>query len=314
MRLITVKQLAQHCLLLLLLSGVISPSMARDLAEIKAEGVLRHVGIPYANFVMQFSEGNQVINSGFDIELMQGFAKSIDVRYEFVPANWYNAFGQLTGQQALFIDSKVQLGNKVDVTGDVMAHGVTIFDWRKQLIDFSDDYFPSAVWLVAKIDSDLMPITPSGNILDDINQVKFMLDSRQVLAMKQSCLDPDLYGLYQTNANIILPTKQLQLNEMVPAMLNDEAESTLLDLADSLIALQKWPNQIKVIGPISEEQRMAVGFRKTSPHLRQEFNRYLEKIRQDGTYMKLVKKYYPSVFNYYQDYFLSVTESTHNEN
>ena len=102
---------------------------------------------------------------------------------------------------------------------------------------------------------------------------------------------------------MILPTRKRNLNEMVPAILNKDAENTLLDVADTLIALEKWPGQIKVIGPVSESQKMAAGFRKSSPKLREAYNQYLTIIKSDGTYQHLVEKYYPSVFDFYHDYF-----------
>nr|WP_275974215.1 transporter substrate-binding domain-containing protein [Shewanella pneumatophori] len=277
--------------------------MARDLAEIQAEGVLRHLGVPYANFVSQYAEGNKVNHSGLDIELMQNFAEHLGVKYEFVPAQWTSVFGMLTGRNGQFVDNKVVYSKPEPIVGDIIANGLTILDWRSELVDFSDDYFPSAVWLVARTESSLTPIKPSDSLFDDIKMVRGLLKDRDILAMKQSCLDPDLYDLYQTQANVILPTKQLQLNEMVPFLLNIQAEATLLDVADSLIAIEKWPNKIKVIGPISEDQRMAVGFRKNSPELRAVFNQYLKQIRADGSYNQLVRKYYPTVFHYYQDYF-----------
>lgn len=291
--------------LLIILLGFMSVThvMARDLADIKEEGVLRHLGVPYANFVSQYEEGNKVNHSGLDIELMQNFAKYLGVEYEFVPAQWTTVFGMLTGRNGLFVDNQVVYGEPEPIVGDVIANGLTILDWRGEMIAFSDDYFPSAVWLVARTESELAPITPSGFIFDDIKMVKGLLKERDILAMKQSCLDPDLYDLYATEANVILPTKQLQLNEMVPFLLSIGAEATLLDVADSLIAIDKWPDAIKIIGPISEEQRMAVGFRKDSPELRKSFNQYLKMIRADGSYNRLVKKYYPTVFHYYQDYF-----------
>lgn len=293
----------QKSILILLCTLFAIPAFARDLADIQAEGVLRHIGVPYANFVTQYSEGNKVINSGLDIELMQNFARYIGVRYQFVPATWSTVFGKLTGRSALFENNQVVYGAAQPIEGDVMAHGVTVFDWRSQIVDFSDYYFPSAVWLIARAESPIKPINPSGSMLKDILEVKSLMRGLDVLAMSQSCLDPHLYNLYDTGANIILPTKQLQLNEMVPAILNNEAQTTLLDVADSLIALEKWSNEIKVIGPISEDQQMAVGFRKDSPHLRQAFNEYLIKIKQDGSFNQLVTKYYPSIFHYYQDYF-----------
>ncbi|WP_299805682.1 transporter substrate-binding domain-containing protein [uncultured Shewanella sp.] len=298
--------------LLVLICGISTAQvMARDLAEIKAEGVLRHLGVPYANFVSQYSEGNKLTHSGLDIELMQNFADYLGVDYEFIPAKWTNVFGKLTGRNGQFINHKVVYGEQEPIVGDVIANGLTILDWREELIDFSDDYFPSAVWLVARTSSNLSPIKPTGSVIDDVIQVKELIKHRDIIAMKQSCLDPDLYNLEATQANIILPAKQLQLNEMVPFLLSIEAEATLLDVADSLIAIDKWPNSIKIIGPISEEQRMAIGFRKNSPELREAFNQYLHQIRADGSYRKLVKKYYPTVFHYYQDYFEQAVADAH---
>ena len=49
-----------------------APTQARDLAEIKAEGVLRHIGIPYANFVSGSGDG-------MDVELIKGFALHLQV-------------------------------------------------------------------------------------------------------------------------------------------------------------------------------------------------------------------------------------------
>ncbi|GEM79782.1 ABC transporter substrate-binding protein [Vibrio superstes NBRC 103154] len=281
------------------------PSYAYDLKEVKQAGVIRHIGIPYANFVSYINRDGLYSARGLDIELIQGFAEYIGVDYEFVPSSWNTAFGQLTGKQAIFKNNSIQYGDSVPITGDVISNGATILPWREELVDFSDDYFPSAVWLISRSDSKLKPITPSGSVDNDILQVKKLLNGQDVLAMEQTCLDPNLYNLYDTGANVILPEEERKLNEMVPAILNEDADNTLLDVPDTLIALEKWPGEIKVIGPVSEEQFMAAGFRKNSPNLRKAFNDYLREIRRDGTYNQLVEKYYPSVFYFYSDYFES---------
>jgi ABC-type amino acid transport substrate-binding protein len=69
------------------------------------------------------------------------------------------------------------------------------------------------------------------------------------------------------------------------------------------VALEKWPGQIKVIGPLSEKQDMACAFAKTSPQLRQAFNEFLKQCQQDGTYLGLIKKYYPMVLDYFPEFF-----------
>lgn len=133
-----------------------------------------------------------------------------------------------------------------------------------------------------------------------------MLNKVDVLAMENTCLDPRLYDLYKTGANVILQENHVKLTELVPAIINNNTETTLLDVSDALIALEKWPDEIKVIGPISQEQVMAAVFRKTSPKLLEEFNKYLEKIKKDGTYNKLVIKYFPNVYNYYDSFFYKI--------
>ncbi|TDR71573.1 amino acid ABC transporter substrate-binding protein (PAAT family) [Photobacterium lutimaris] len=282
---------------------------ADDLSEIKERGVLRHIGVPYANFVSYIKTEEFESLSGLDVEIVKGFAKSLGVKYQYVPAQWDTVVGKLNGQNALYLNSEIVLGEKSPIEGDIIANGVTVLDWREELADFSIDYFPSAVWLVARSDSTLTPIKPSGDINKDINLVKKLIKNKDVLAMEQSCLDPHLYNLYDTGANIILPEPGRKLNEMVPAILNNDAETTLLDVADTLIALEKWPGEIKVIGPISQDQRMAAAFRKNSPKLRHAFNQYLTKIRKDGTYQKLIEKHYPSVFYFYGDYFSESNEA-----
>jgi len=278
-------------------------ALAIDLQEIKKQGVLRHIGVPYANFLSYIKKDDFELLSGLDVELVKGFAESLGVEYQYVPAKWNNAIGKLTGQHAQFKNNQTIIGDECVIEGDIIANGVTILDWRAELADFSNDYFPSAVWLVARADSDLQPIHPTNSIDKDIKKVKRLINGRDVLAMEHSCLDPNLYNLYSTGANIILPATERRLNEMVPAILNKDAESTLLDVADTLIALEKWPGEIKVIGPVSQEQRMGAVFRKDSPEMRKAFNQYLDDIKKDGTYLQLVEKHYPSVSYFYSDYF-----------
>lgn len=278
-------------------------AVARDLVEVQDEGVLRHIGAPYSKFIAYSDKNGFQTLSGLDIELMQGFARYIGVKYQFVSTTATTVFGQLNGQEVSFRNGEIFLGKKVPVQGDVIACGMTVLDWRSRLADFADDYFPSGIWLIARGDSDLKPIVPTGFISEDIKAVKRLVRGRSVLTMEQSCTDATLYNLEEAGAKIALLDNQRNLNEMVPAILNNDAELALLDVADALLALEKWPGEVKVIGPVSQAQVMAPMFRKESPILKREFNKYLQKIKEDGTYILLVKKYYPSVFFFYKEYF-----------
>ncbi len=282
----------------LLVTGLLlcfQAAFAQDLDEVRKRGVLRHLGVPYANFVTGSGDG-------FDVELMQLFAKELGVRYEYVQTNWTDVIGDLTGKEIRYKPSVQEVGSR-PVRGDVIANGITILPPRLKLLDFSDPTFPSAVWLLARPDVPVMPIKPSGSREQDIKLTKARMSLGTTFVMDNSCLDPSLYDLEGKGLKLKRFTGSTNINDVVPAMLKRESDMTLLDVPDVLVALELWPGQIKVIGPISEEQRMAAGFRKDSPELRKAFNAFLARAKADGTYMRLVKKYFRVAPRYLPEFF-----------
>ena len=273
-------------------------AISRDLKEIKNKGVLLHLGVTYANFVHKTPAGFD----GLDVEVMKLFSTHLGVKYKFVHTTWDTLFTDLTGRKK---DPETKTFNKRQtetIKGDIIANGLTILPWRQEIVEFSDPTFPTGVWLIASAKSTLKPIKPSGDISLDIMHVKSLMAGRTVLTMDATCLAADLYNLKQTRAQIRYYTQTKIINDMAPAMLNGMAESTLLDIPDAMVALQKWPGDIKIIGPVTETQNMGVAVNKSSPQLLNEFNRFLNRIQKDGTYRKLVEKYYPSVFLYFENF------------
>jgi ABC-type amino acid transport substrate-binding protein len=268
--------------------------LGADLVEIKKRGVLRHLGVPYANFVTGSGDG-------LDVEMMKLFAQYLGVEYQYVKTSWKTVISDLIGREIEVVDNDVNIKGKVPIRGDLIANGMTILPWRQKVLNFAAPNFPTQVWLIARHDSSLSPITPAKDIQQDILSVKSLLRNRTVMGKSNTCLDPQLYNLKENG----IKYKYINgsLNELAPAIINGEAESTLLDVPDALIAMEKWSGKIKVIGPISEQQVMACAFPKSSPKLRSAYNLFFEKRKKDGTYLRLVKKYYPGVFNYYADFF-----------
>jgi ABC-type amino acid transport substrate-binding protein len=99
------------------------------------------------------------------------------------------------------------------------------------------------------------------------------------------------------------------LNDIAQAVLEGRADYCILDCPDTLVALRKWPKEPKVIGPISEVQSMGVGFRPDAVALKAEFNRFLEKIKENGTYYRIVNKYYPDIFFYFPETFQQINKN-----
>lgn len=290
--------LRKSCLLLasLAMSATISVAAAADLKDIQAKGELRHLGIRYANFVTGAGDG-------FDVELAQGFAKHIGVKYTLVYTDFYNVIRDLLGKDVVRKGSEVTLAGDFPVKGDMIATGFTMLPWREAVLLYSKPTFPSQVLLVARADAKFTPIKGSKDLPKDIAETRSLIGKNSLLVMERTCLDPSNYGLKGTGIDLKAYTKSTNLNEMVPALLNKDAELTLLDVPDAILDLKKWAGQIKVLGPISEHQDLAAAFPKDAPELRKAFDEYLVKVKADGSYDKLVDKYYPGIRRYFPDFF-----------
>jgi len=269
-------------------------SCGADLEEIQKRGVLLHLGVPYANFVTGSGDG-------LDVELMKLFANHLGVGYRYVPTGWADAITDLTGRQFTFQDGDARVVAETPVRGDIIASGLTILDYRRKVVSFGTPTFPTQVWLVSRGDSSLSPISPSGDLARDIAAVKSLLKGREVLGIPETCLDPQLYQLGDAGARVRCFTGKL--NELAPAIINGEAELTLLDVPDSIIALEKWPGKLKVIGPVSPVQDMSCAFPPEAVKLRESFDAFFDQIRRDGSYFQLVMKYYPTAPEHFPEFF-----------
>jgi len=294
------KSFTQRCLgaVAVLLSLSCTPVLADDLADIKVRGELRHLGINYANFVTGAGDG-------FDVELVQGFAKHIGVKYKLVPTDFVSVIRDLLGKDVVRQGDQVNLQGDFPVKGDMIATGFTVLPWREKVLLYSAPTFPSQVLLVARADSPDKPIKGSADLDADIVETKAMIGSKSVLVMEKTCLDPANYGLKGKGIDLRMYTKSANLNEMVPALIKGDADFSLLDVPDAILDLQRWAGKIKVIGPISGHQELAAAFPKNSPELRKAFDEYLVRLKADGSYDKLVDKYYPGIRRYFPDFFAS---------
>jgi ABC-type amino acid transport substrate-binding protein len=266
-----------------------------DLPSIKEKGVLRHLGIPYANFVSE--DGKE----GLDVELVKLFAQHLGVRYEYVPTSWEDAIGDLTGKRYATKEDQLVVIENVPIKGDILANGFTVLPLREKMVSYSIPTFLTQIWLTARSDSSIKPIHPTGDIEKDILAVKALLKGQHVLGKLNTCLDPSLYNMEETGATVHLFDGDL--GRVAYEIVKGDASLSLLDMPDALIALEKWPGQIKIIGPLSPVQDMGGAFAMDSPLLRAKFNDFFKNIVRDGTYIRMVKKYYPSFSVYYPDFF-----------
>jgi len=296
----SIKRTGQHSIFIAALLAIftINTAVAGDLEDVVKSGTLRHLGIPYANFITQDK-------TGLDVELMQNFAKHLGVKYQFVQSTWQDIIPDLTGKRVKAVNNDIEVIGTSPIKGDVIATGFTVLPWREKIVDFSEKTFPSGIWLIARSDASLSPIVPTENVAGDIKAVKKMLSGISVLGLTGSCLDPELYGIKETGAKVQYFPTDRDLEEMIPSVMAQMADTTLMDVPVALVALAKWPGKIKVIGPLSDPQDMACAFSKNSPKLKKAFDAFFKGFKASNEYRDLVQAYYPSVFTYYPDFLLN---------
>ena len=273
----------------LVMGWLATPEIHADLREIKESGVLRHLGVPYSNFVT--GDGD-----GLDVEILKMYSSEIGVRYEHIPTSWETVISDLSGKRIIPKGDDLEIVGETQVKGDIVGNGLTVLPWRRKVILFSDPYFPTAIWVLARADSSLNPIAPSGDHQKDVALTKDLLVGREILGIRETCLDPDLYNLQECSS---IYKEGLQLNDLPAAIVKGDCELVLQDAPDALLALSKYPAKVKVIGAITEQQFMAFGISKDSPNFLESFNNFLKKLRDNGTLRELIIKYYPLTTNFF---------------
>ncbi len=286
---------------LLIVACFSAPSYAaQDLQQIKQNGTLRHLGVPYANFVK--INGDHV--SGMSVEIVQLFARHLGVKYKFVKSGWNDIIQSLTGKDFVVLSNdKIQLRqNATEIKGDLICTGFTVLPWRKNIIDFSHPTFLTQVWAIAKKGKF------ARKSADFVSQAEFKawIGNYSILGKADTCLDPRLYGL-GAKAKYFNGS----VNDLAQAVLEGQADYGILDCPDTLVALRQWPKELEVTGTVSDVQAMAAGFRPESRDLRAEFDRFLEKIKDNGTYYRIVKKYYPDIYFYFPGAFEQINKTGH---
>jgi len=269
--------------LLLFCTGVQS-SWAVTLKEVRERGTLRHLGFPYSQFVTPN-------HNGMDVDIIKLFAQHLGVRYEFVESPHTRMFADLTGRQYHLTDKGMTYAGSTLIRGDIAAAGLTVAPWREKIVRFSIPTFPTQVWLMTRAELPLVPITPSGHTEEDILAVKKQLKGRSVAGAKDTSIDPALYGLEEFGAHIIHYGSSA--HDHIGALLQGNTDTILTDEPDALVLLGIWPGKLKVIGPISDKQRIAVAFAPESEELLEAFNAFLHSCMNDGSYDVIINRYYP---------------------
>jgi cystine transport system substrate-binding protein len=252
------KPIYSVALFALLQTAFAPPACAHELAQIKASGVLR-IGTEgtYAPFTYHDEAGKL---TGFDVELGSAIAQRLGVKPQFVESKWESLIGGLDLNRY-----------------DAVINEVSVTDERKLKYDYSDPYITSHAVLIVASDNTKI------HSFDDLKGRK-----------SANTLTSNVGRIAAAHGAEVIPAAGFE--ESLELVAAGRVDATVNDSLSFLDYRKRRPDaNIKVAAvdtSASSSDRSAVLIRKGSPKLREAINDALASLRNDGTYLRISRKYF----------------------
>ena len=231
-----------------------------DLTEIRKRGKLI---VLTENSTLSYIEYRDK-QMGFEYEILDSFARSIGVPLEIkVVSNWNDMLTFLRKGE-----------------GDIIAGNLAVTLNHKEL-DFSVPYYSSYQVLV-QLNTDSVITEPS------------QLAGKEVYVRKYSSYSERLRHLQEEigdSIQIKFPKEDMIVEDLVELVIKKKIRFTVAH--ENLARLAKEQNPgLYIRTKMSFMQKMAFGLRHTSPNLKKELDKFLEKYTNSDGYLVLKQKYF----------------------
>ncbi len=225
------------------------------LEQVKAEGKLK-IGTEgtYAPFTFHDQSGKL---TGFDVEVVTEVAKRLGVEPVFMETQWDAMFAGLDAKRF-----------------DVIANQVGIRPDRQEKYDFSKPYTVSTAVLTTHKDN---------------TTVKDFADIKGLKAAQT--LTSNLTDIAKQNGAEIVAVEGF--NQAIDLLASKRVDVTINDGLSVLDFLKQKPDApIKIVAKHPDAAQNGFMFRKGSTELVEAFNKALDDMQKDGTYLKISEKWF----------------------
>lgn len=205
-------------------------------------------------------ENNQIV--GFDIDLAQEAAKRANLDIEFKPIDW-------SAKEAELNSGRV----------DALWNGLTMTDYRKENILFSQPYMINHQIIVVKPDSG---IKTKSDLADKV--VGLQNGSSALDAVNADPIHESFAQLSQYADNV---TALLDLS-------NGRLDAVVVDGVVGHYYVSKKPDEYVVLEDNFGQEEYGVGFKKDNVALQQKIQQALDSMMKDGTTAKISTKWFGS--------------------
>ena len=252
---------------------IVAKSSARDLKEIKEEGILRAL-VVYSSTSYFLYKGQPM---GFEYEMLTKLAKHLNLKLEIIVSD--------------DLDSQFEVLNRGEV--DIIAHGMTITNQRKWEVDFTEYLYLTKQVLVQKKPDNYRTISWSAlqkQLIDDpLDLIGDTVSIRRNSAYFEriQSLSNEIGGKIHIN---FLDSK-LSTGEIIDMVADGAIKYTIAD--ENLARINASTNPIlDVEVPVSFSQRIAWVTRKKSVNFKEEVNQWILNQRKKTSYFVTYNKYF----------------------
>jgi polar amino acid transport system substrate-binding protein len=214
---------------------------------------------PYPPFASPDASGNWV---GWEVDIINAVCAAAEMECAITPVAWEGIIPSLTGGQI-----------------DAIMASMSITDERKKVIDFSDKYYNTPAVVVAAKGAG---ITPDAEGLNG-----------KILGVQVSTI-------HEAYAKAHFPDTELKTYQTTDEGFQDIDASQADSIAiDAFMATDTGKACCEVAGEVADDPAIlgagaGVGLRQGDTELKDKFNAAIKKIREDGTYDEITKKYFAS--------------------
>jgi membrane-bound lytic murein transglycosylase F len=237
-----------------------------SLEEIKSRGKLKVIMAYNPNSYFIYRDEPM----GFEYELLRNFAKDLGVTLEVTTTR--------------DLDNLPYMLNSLD--HDLVASNITITRKRSKQLQFSEPLFTTRQVLIQRNKEHLGKAIHIDNVLD--------LNGKTIHVRENSSYYTRLRSL-QDETGIKINIKSVESNlsndDLIEKVHRGEIDYTIADEATALLN-QTYYSELDVNISVSFPMKVAWVVRKNSPEFQRELNKWIYKIKSDGTLQKLRKKYY----------------------
>lgn len=202
---------------------------------------------------------------GFDIDLAKEVAKRMGVEAEFSPREWSSIIFELKS------------GNI-----DMVWNGMTITPERQKQIAFSKPYFSNDQVFMTLSKSD---IKTAKDLKDKKIGVQLGSSSYTLIMKNPVSKEASEIKKYSTNAEALMDLEAGRIDAVLVDVIVGEYYAAKKEAREGKDIFTTLP---KALG----KEKFGIGLRKEDKKLKEELDRILDEMKKDGSYDKIVKKWF----------------------